>query len=181
MIFFFFFFFQLYGFVGTFRSSCLTLCAVVTMEIHPASPSTLSFFELCHPVRGANILDVFFFFSAVLFLAPLQCAHFSHPQSSKCAVCRAVTKFNIPSQIKALCGYIYPLLQDERKGGGFWASLENALWLAALSAPGSCLPAGGNALIDVTGLINGGKLAVSEVSVQCAILKAQSRNLPAQG
>lgn len=116
------------------------------------------------------------FLRAVLSWAPLQCAgsdaRFSHPQSSKCAVCRgrAATKFKILSQIKALCGCIYPLLQDERERGGFWASLENALWAAP-----SCLPAGGNALIDVMGLIKGINVAVSEVSVQCAILFGKPR------
>lgn len=114
------------------------------------------------------------FFQCSSFLGPFAgCdAHFSHPQSSKCAVCRGrAAKFKILSQIKALSGCIYPLVQDEREGGGFWASLENALWVAALS----CLPAGGNALIDVLGLIKGKNVAVSEVSVPCAILFGKPR------
>lgn len=49
------------------------------------------------------------------------------------------------------------------------------MWVAALSAPGSCLPAGGNALIDAMGLMNRINVAVSEVSVPCATLFGKLR------
>lgn len=44
------------------------------------------------------------------------------------------------------------------------------MWVAAPSTPGSCFPAGGNALIDIIGLINRKKVAVLDVSVRCAVL-----------
>ena len=126
----FFFFKQLYGFVrseGTLRSSCLTLCTVVTVEIRPASlpPRNLWAVTVHTPLRE----PVFWMsFTAVLLDTRLQRAAsdacFSHPHSSKCAVCRgrAKTKFNILSQIKALYGYIYPPLKYVREGGSFWLS-----------------------------------------------------------